>query len=276
MELETEKNELQPENMELKVEEYKLKPIKFNFEELKTKLKEKLEKYQGLVVTEENLNDSTKTRKELNDLKNSIEDERKRIKKEWNAPYENFEKQIKELVGLVDKPIQCLDTQIKSFENTRKESKREEIQKFFDENNTNELIKLDMIFDERWLNKGEKIEKIKETILATLGKIETSLNVIKVQQTKYVTNMIDVYLKTLDLASALKEKERLEELEKNANLERIKKQQVEPKQVAVYTLPKTDEECELVFKVVCTANQMRSLREFMINNKIKFSKVEGE
>lgn len=263
--------------MELKIEKYYLQPIKFNFNELKTKLTESLEKYQGLVVTEKNLNDSTKTRTELNNLKKSIEDERKRIKKEWNEPYVAFENQIKELVGLVDKPIQCLDTQIKSFENTRKENKQEEIQKFFDENNTNELIKLDMIFDEKWLNKGEKIEKIKETILSTLGRIETSLNVIKTQNTKYTTNMIDVYLKTLDLASALKEKERLEELEKNANLERVKKQQVESKQVAVYTLPKTEEtECELVFKVVCTANQMRSLREFMINNKIKFSKVEGE
>ena len=261
--------------MELKIEKYELQPIKFNFDELKGKLTESLEKYQGLVVTEDNLSDSTKTRTELNKLKTSIEDERKRIKKEWNEPYVAFENQIKELVGLVDKPIQCLDTQIKAFEDERKENKRKEIQEFFDENNTNELITLDMIFDEKWLNKGEKIEKIKETILSTIGRIETSLNVIKTQNTKYTTNMIDVYLKTLDLASALKEKERLEELEKNANLERVKNQPVKEQEVVV---PKTvpEKEYELVFKVTCTIEQMRNLREFMISNNIKFSKVEGE
>lgn len=263
--------------MELKIEKYDLQPIKFNFEELKSKLTDSLEKYQGLVVTEDNLSDSTKTRTELNKLKTSIEDERKRIKKEWNEPYVAFENQIKELVGLVDKPIQCLDTQIKAFEDERKENKRKEIQEFFDDNNTNELIKLDMIFDEKWLNKGEKIEKIKETILSTLGRIETSLNVIKTQNTKYTTNMIDMYLKTLDLASALKEKERLEELEKNANLERVKKEQAVKMQESVKTEPKEEEKTfDLIFKVTGTANQMLALRNFLISNNIKFSKVEGE
>ncbi len=263
--------------MELKIEKYELQPIKFNFEELKSKLTDSLEKYQGLVVTEDNLSDSTKTRTELNKLKTSIEDERKRIKKEWNEPYVAFETQIKELVGLVDKPIQCLDTQIKAFEEKRKEAKRKEIQEFFDENNTNELIKLDMFFDDKWLNKSEKIDKIKETILSTLGRIETSLNVIKTQNTKYTTNMVDVYLKTLDLASAMKEKERLEELEKNANLERVKREQTVKGQEPVKTESKEEEKTfDLIFKVTGTANQMLALRDFMVSNNIKFSKVVGE
>lgn len=259
--------------MELKIEKYELQPIKFNFDELKSKLTDSLEKYQDLVVTEDNLSDSTKTRTELNKLKTSIEDERKRIKKEWNEPYVEFENQIKELVGLVDKPIRCLDAQIKAFEDERKEQKRKEIQEFFDDNNTNELIQLDMFFDDKWLNKSEKMDKIKESILAILERMNTSLNVIKSQDTKYTTNMIDVYLKTLDLASALKEKERLEELEKNANLERVKRPTVEQKQVE----DKIEEkEYELIFKVTCTINQMRELKTFMISHNIKFSKVEGE
>lgn len=263
--------------MELKIEKYDLQPIKFNFAELKKELTKSLEKYQGLVVTEKNLNDSTKTRAELNKLKTTIEDERKRIKKEWNAPYVEFETQIKELVGLVEQPIQCLDTQISAFETERKENKRKEIQDFFDENNSNELIKLDMIFDDKWLNKGEKIDKIKETILATIGRIETSLNVIKSQDTKYTTNMIDVYLKTLDLASAMAEKERLEKLEQNANLERVKREQTVKMQEPVKTEPKQEEKTfDLIFKVTGTANQMLALREFLISNNIKFSKVEGE
>lgn len=257
--------------MELKIEKYDLQPIKFNFEELKGKLTESLEKYQGLVVTEDNLDDSTKTRAELNNLKKSIEDERKRIKKEWNEPYVAFENQIKELVGLVDKPIQCLDTQIKTFENTRKENKREEIQKFFDENNTNELIKLDIIFDEKWLNKGEKIEKIKETILSTLEAINKNLNVIKSQDTKYVTNMIGVYLRTLDLASAMNEKERLEKLESIARVENptVKEATIEP--------AKEDEKFyELHFGVKVTKHQMVLLKEFLTKNKIEYWKVSEE
>ena len=257
--------------MELKVEKYDIQPIKFNFEQLKDELTKSLEKYQGLVVTEENLTDSSKMRTELNKLRTSLEDERKRVKKEWETPYKAFEVQIKELVGLVSQPIECLDKQIATYEEARKEEKRKEIQKFFDEHNENELIKLDMFFDEKWLNKTEKIEKIKETVLSTLESINKNLNVIKSQDTKYVTNMIDVYLRTLDLASAMNEKERLEKLESIARVENptVKEAIIEP--------VKDDEKLyELYFGVKVTKHQMVSLKEFLTRNKIEYWKVSEE
>ena len=70
---------------------------------------------------------------------------------------------------------------------------------------------------------------------------------------------------------------KLEELEKNANLERVKREQTVKMQEPVKTEPKEEEKTfDLIFKVTGTANQMLALREFLISNNIKFSKVEGE
>ena len=88
--------------MELKIKEYNLpKQIGFNYDELKEQIEKSLEKYQNLVVTQENLNDSEKARTTLRGFKKALDEQRKAIKKKWNEPYDAFEKNIKELLALV-------------------------------------------------------------------------------------------------------------------------------------------------------------------------------
>ena len=47
-------------------------------------------------------------------------------------PYEAFEKRAKELIALYDEPAQILDSQLREFEENRKEQKRQEIQVIYD------------------------------------------------------------------------------------------------------------------------------------------------
>lgn len=268
--------------MELKIEQYELKPIGFNFEELKEQLEQQLEKYQNLVFTDETMNEAKKTRTDLNNLINTIETERKRIKKEWNQPYVEFKTKIKELVSLVEQPKLEIDTQIKNFEDKKKQEKLQEITNYFNEINECQYLKFEMIFDEKWLNASASMKNVKDTISSKVGAFSAGVSAIERQEPKYQVQMLDKYIQTLDLSSALLEKERLEKLEFEAtknliaeDMQSAKEEQNAPSQeLTSNDAPKEGDLEILDFRVYVTKEQKALLREFLITNGIKYGRVE--
>lgn len=98
--------------------------IKTNFEEVKESLIVNLEKYKGIVVTEENQKDCKAMQKELAGLRNQMDTERKAIKKQVEAPIKKFDTDVKELVGIITEIEKPIKEGIKVFDDRRKEEKR--------------------------------------------------------------------------------------------------------------------------------------------------------
>lgn len=98
--------------------------IKTNFEEVRESLIVNLEKYKGIVVTEENQKDCKAMQKELAGLRNQIDTERKAIKKQVEAPIKKFDTDVKELVGIITEIEKPMKEGIKVFDDRRKEEKR--------------------------------------------------------------------------------------------------------------------------------------------------------
>lgn len=98
--------------------------IKTNFEEVRESLIVNLEKYKGIVVTEENQKDCKAMQKELASLRNQIDTERKAIKKQVEAPIKKFDTDVKELVGIITEIEKPMKEGIKVFDDRRKEEKR--------------------------------------------------------------------------------------------------------------------------------------------------------
>lgn len=98
--------------------------IKTNFEEVRESLIVNLEKYKGIVVTEENQKDCKAMQKELAGLRNQIDTERKAIKKQVEAPIKKFDTDVKELVGIITEIEKPIKEGIKVFDDRRKEEKR--------------------------------------------------------------------------------------------------------------------------------------------------------
>lgn len=65
-------------------------------DELANAIKQYASKYDGLVVTEDNLSDSKKARAELNKLSKAINDRRKEIKRNYDQPLKEFETKVKQ------------------------------------------------------------------------------------------------------------------------------------------------------------------------------------
>ena len=131
--------------MELKIynpqEEGFLKEIDWNYEELKTEIQGKANDYMNLVYTADQVkDDKKKIRANLNKFVEALESKRKEIKKQITEPYSAFEKQEKELVGIVNKAIANIDTQIKGYEEATRQEKLRKVQRNLCKNNTVDLL----------------------------------------------------------------------------------------------------------------------------------------
>jgi len=296
------------ERMELRItnpqENWLTEQILWNNEELKAAIAEKVKDYKTIAYTEDSLKDMKADRADLNKLKKAFEDERKRVKKICMEPYTKFEQQVKEITALIDEPIGLIDSQIREIDERRKAAKREEIEELFASIGFQSFVKLDMIWDEKWLNATVTLPKIEEQMKSRMYQIGTDVVTIsKLPEFKF--EAMEVYRKTLDMNQAIQEGQRLADIQKRKleaermeaerkarEAEEAAKQQVaaeqkeklaEEKETASGSVPEEEavsipEEEEPVFqldfRVWGTREQIMALREYMLKNQIRFGKVE--
>ncbi|AQR95527.1 DUF1351 domain-containing protein [Clostridium saccharoperbutylacetonicum] len=142
--------------------------IHTNFQDVKTSLSETIEKYKGIVVTEEGLQDCKATQKELAGMRNTIDDFRKTVKKDMEVPIKAFESQCKELIGLIEEAEQPIKEGILVFDNKRREEKRnkalELIEECIKEHGLSEkyATRLDVL--DKYLNLSGSVKSVREDI----------------------------------------------------------------------------------------------------------------
>ena len=275
--------------MELKIEEIKtLEPIKFNYEELKKWLEEKVKNYKNLVYTDENIGTAKSDRADLNKLKRALNDEKIRVKKMWLTPYDTFETKIKELIGIVDVAVDNVDTQVKDYEQKFKDEKKKEIEKYFHENvgDYKELISLEKIFNDKWLNKTYKIDDIKKEIKILIARTDTHMKILdgQVQDENMNTQIKSFYFDNIGSQDVL--------TLTNLEINKIKEQQKKLENLKQKEIPKVTESSlnneknsqnasenqnnltQIDFRVWVTGEQMKSLKLFLVENHIKYGRVK--
>lgn len=270
--------------MELKVEEIKsLAPIKFNYEDIKKWVTEKAKEYKSVVYTEETITAAKTDRATLNKVAKAINDEKIRIKKEVLKPFEDFENKCKELQGIITDASNSIDVQVKAFEEKEQNEKREQIKAVFDVyiGDYKDLIIFDTIFNPRWLNKTYTMKKIEEEINHLIVKTSDDMKVLEGQindemilkqvQAFYFSHIADADC----LSSSLKYG--MNVIESNKKLEELKQQKEarkEEKAISVQQAP-TQEELQVIdFRVWVTQEQKIKIRDFLIQNNIKYGKVD--
>lgn len=282
-----------------------VKEIQWNNEELKAEIAEKMRDYTGLVFTEDTIKDAKKDRAALNKLRTAFEDERKRIKRQCMAPYEQFEAQVKELIALIDEPIRLIDVQIKEVEEQKKAQKRKDIEELFDSVGFQLFVTLDKIWDDKWLNATVPLSRIEEQMKSRMYQIGEDIAVIQ-KLPEFSFEAMEVYKKTMDLNKAIQEGQRLADIQKRKvayeeeqrrkaeeeQRRRLEEENRRPAPAAPeeqkisvagekteamdidHTAPGRQEEilC-LDFRVWGTREQLLALRNYMKDNHLKFGKV---
>ena len=180
--------------------------LAFNYEELKAELQERLEYYNGLVVTEDTIKQGKEERAALNKFKGAIDTYRKDVKKRYMAPYNDFEHKVKDLTGLIDEPINAIDKQLAVFEEQRKAAKQSDIETAYDKlvpEDLRDIIPLDRIQDKKWLNATTSLKKIEEDIAERIKRTEADLLALDTVPEEYRAGVHAKYIDTLDITLAM-------------------------------------------------------------------------
>lgn len=202
--------------MELRVEQYQLpSTITANWDEIKSEISAKLTDYSVMVYTEDQISRAKADKAYLNKLKKAINDERIRLEREYMKPFEDFKAKSKEVMALIDKPIEVIDKQLKNYEEKRKEQKQMEIGSAFVCAEFPSWVRLSMIQNDKWLNATYKISDIKDELALRKVMIENDLK--SLETLSYSFEAIEEYKRTLDLNQAMSEGLRLSELAKRKN-----------------------------------------------------------
>lgn len=288
-----------------------LTEIKWNNKQLLQEITKKTADYTNAVYTGDNWLKAAKAdRADLNKLRKTIEDERKRIKGLCMAPYETFETQVKEVLVPIDTAIQSIDKQVKAAEEAAKAEKQQQIEELFTATGFQDFVELDMIFNPKWLNKSYSLTTIKEELEAK--KYEVGRDVLAIHQlSEYSFEAMDYYKRTLNLAEAMQEAARLASIQRRkeeaakaeeerrrlaeqrrAEAEAARAQQLQQAQQnaqpapqpqpvqqpapaeAPAPAPAEDVVHQVDFRVWGTREQIRALALYIKNSGMKYGKVE--
>ena len=140
--------------------------------------------------------------------KKTIEEERKRIKKEYLKPLDEFEEKVKPITAEIDKAIDLYKSKLDEYEVIRCDKKRNEITEWWNAHR-NPMMKPDisLVWDERYLNKTGIGQTWQEDLQSKIDKIDADLSVIgsmnsNMDQLNFVSAR---YSEHLDLSRAISE-----------------------------------------------------------------------
>lgn len=141
--------------------------FEFNFEELKKWALEKVEKYQNLMVTEDQVINIKKEMADINKYAKEIDAKRKEFEKQYKARIDPVLAQILEIKGIFDSAYNGLKTQVDNFEAAEREKRRIAVQDLIDETIRTEGLQEyanRFAIQEKWLNKTTSKKSIKDDI----------------------------------------------------------------------------------------------------------------
>lgn len=142
--------------------------FKWNKDEIKTYFEAQLEKYKGLVVTEDNYKEMVSAKNEIVKYRTTLDKFCKEKKRELNMSFELFEEEVNEVLKVVYDAEKPLAEQIKYFDEKEVQAKTETINKFIEKMVEKYNVRAEYVEqlqrDKRWLNKTAKMKDIETSI----------------------------------------------------------------------------------------------------------------
>lgn len=280
--------------MELKIysptADKQIEKIKWNNEEIKKEVAQQLEYYKNVVYDETEFKEAKKDKAKINKFTGTIKDTYRKIKKQCLLPYEIFKEEADEIIGMCDEATSSIDSQIKNFEQARKDKKLDEIKGLFVSAEFPEWVSFEQIFDERWLNVSVSVKNIETQIKNAREQIEKDLEMLRALP-DFAFEAEQIYKRTFNVQKAITEaktayelqkaKEKYEAEQKQA-LEEQKNQDKQPVSVSMpvveqpaitETVHEEPKRAWLSFKANLTVDDALALKEFFNSRNIEFKSI---
>ena len=265
--------------MELKIysptESDFISEIKWNHEDIKKEVAEKVSYYANLVYTDDQIKEAKADKAKLNKFVQALESKRKEVKKQCLAPYEDFEKKMKEIIAIVNEPILMIDQQIKAADEQKKAEKLELIQEYWNKvTSPDHPLTLQRVMDQKWLHSTISIKSIQEAINGILAKYAEDIATLQ-NLHEFSFEAVEVYKSTLDLGKAIQEGKRLSDIQKR-KIEAEKAMEESVQKISEATKQAAKAVAEAIsFTAYLTVEDAAALKNFFESRNIQFKAIEG-
>ena len=282
-------NEISENELQLIIKKKELGSLTTNAKAIKEKVKEILPNYSSEFYDENNIDKAKSDKAMLNKTSKLLNEERIRIEKEFMKPFEEFKSEVSETCNLIKQASSEIDIIVKEVENKAKEQRKNKITQIFNENvnELKEVLTLEKIFDEKWLNKGSFKEdgsfKLEEELINKINTIRNDLITIGELNSKYEIELKNDYLNHFQLGEVIRKNNELiqrEEILKKQQEESKKEleQQHEEKVEKMLEKPVEQEKVDpmktYTLRLTGKLSAMQQLKKFLELNNIRCEKVE--
>lgn len=280
-----------------------LPEIKWNYQEIKQFAVDKAAEYKNIAYTDDDEAAMRKDRADLNNFNKALDAERIRKKKEYMAPYEAFEAQVKDVQAPIKEAITVIDKGLNEIVQKYRTDKKVKMQAWYKTyfGDLAALIPFEKTIKEEFYNKGFSDKKLERAYKDLAARIEEDLESLEGLPEKHREQAKIVYVQRLSVSDALAEGKRLAEIEK-AIEERRKKQEEAIREQAAKAQADTEVQGQaakvpdkhsedkatpaaqdvvtperlmtISFKATGTRQQLMELSAWMRDRGIQFGKVE--
>ena len=153
-----------------------------NIDDLKKFMEFVKQKYEGWIVTEDDIDIAKLERTKLNKLEKKISDERKKIQKKANADIEALIEKLKTYEKEVKGISNFIGEQLKEYDEKIREEKKVEVQKKINNIFTrNPGLKIFLEWNDKWLDKSFTFKKIENEVQKQYEELEKKQDFINSQ-----------------------------------------------------------------------------------------------
>lgn len=241
--------------------------IESNFEEIKEALGLQMTAYLELELNEGNIKERKADLATLRKIRKAVDDRRKEVKKTFNKPYEEFESKVKEVLAVIDEPINMIDTGLKGFEEKRVAEKIEHAKAIHAEQvgEFAEYLPFSVSYKNTWKNATCSDNEIISDIQEQVVKIKNDLNVIKGLHSEIEEQLLEAYKTTgRNLTAVIKKNTDYIEIKQQIAISEETKQKAEQK-------AEQDNPWKTNVTFTVPAQYADSVRQFLEFNEIEYT-----
>ena len=275
----------------------KLPQILSNISEIRKWAIAATETDRSLVLQTDEDFDKARTRSaDIMKIIDSIETGRKSVKKDYLAPYEQFESAVKDVTAVLKSARENLWGQIQTAEEAKKREKNLLLKAYYKEKAREAGVlgfrTYAQISRTKWLNRTTRVTAAQAEIDDIVNTIAKEVETIKALRSDFENMLLDEYAKGASVLNVISYDARLkqsyaEAQSRKAQAEKAaaeaQKTPAAPQQTAAEEETAKAGEAEPMaivvvdFRVSCTPEQLKGLSVYMRQNGIKYSKVpKGE
>lgn len=286
------------EFLSVPVAEVKQGTVVCDFSKFKSQIMARVEQCKEMVLTEDNYKELANVKAGINKSITLVKQYTTSLKKEVLKPFEAYEKEAKECIALMESASKAIQVQIEEADEKLAEEKKKGIiewfAKFCKENNIT-FVKIEQIWNPKWLNKTYKSKDVVKDINASLDSINSAISILEtlegsdilvadfmrkltfegLQGNKLVNEIVFEY-------NARKQKQKELQEQRQRQQEEVKEEVVkEHPAPVVEEQPKVEEQKTAVqtynFNLVvteATQEQVTALAKFLKENGYKFKLVQ--